>query len=97
MANEAAKTATAKEKKPGVFSRFARYIKDVIGELKKVTWPTGKELVKYTATVLAFIVLFAVVIGVLDLAFGQGFKLLGNLAGSSADATAMAGVFAGLL
>lgn len=77
MANDV-KTAK-KEKKPNLFTRIGRYFKDVVGELKKLTWPTGKDLAKYTATVLAFIVLFAVVIGVLDFLFGQGFTLLGSL------------------
>ena len=58
MANDV-KTAK-KEKKPNLFARIGRYFKDVVGELKKLTWPTGKDLAKYTATVLAFIVLFAV-------------------------------------
>lgn len=91
MANDVKTVAKKKEKKPGLFSRLARYIKDVIGELKKVTWPSGKDLAKYTATVLAFIVLFAVVIGVLDFLFGEGFTLLGNLAGNIGnDSSALA-------
>ncbi len=93
MANDVKTVAKKdkKEKKPGLFARFGRYIKDVIGELKKVTWPSAKDLAKYTATVLAFIVLFAVVIGVLDFLFGQGFTLLGNVAGNiGSDSSALA-------
>ena len=86
-----------KEKKPNLFARIGRYFKDVVGELKKLTWPTGKDLAKYTATVLAFIVLFAVVIGVLDFLFGQGFTLLGNLAGKGSDASALADALLGLM
>ena len=95
MANDV-KTAK-KEKKPNLFARIGRYFKDVVGELKKLTWPTGKDLAKYTATVLAFIVLFAVVIGVLDFLFGQGFTLLGSLAGKSSDASALADALLGLM
>ncbi|HZK44790.1 MAG: preprotein translocase subunit SecE [Eubacteriales bacterium] len=97
MANEVAKTANKKDKKPNLFARIGRFFKDVVGELKKLTWPTGKELAKYTATVLAFIVLFAVVIGVLDFLFGQGFTLLGSLAGKSGDSTALADAFLGMI
>ena len=32
-----------------------RFFKDVGGELKKVTWPTGKELMKTTISVIIFI------------------------------------------
>jgi preprotein translocase subunit SecE len=95
MANDV-KTAK-KENKPSLFARIGRYFKDVVGELKKVTWPTGKDLAKYTATVLGFIVLFAIVIGVLDFLFGEGFTLLGNLAGSSDSSSALVDTLLGLM
>ncbi len=34
--------------------RFQKYIKDVIAELKKVTWPTKEELKGSTITVVIF-------------------------------------------
>ncbi len=34
--------------------RFQNYIRDVIAELKKVTWPTRDELKGSTITVLVF-------------------------------------------
>ena len=90
MANENVKNVK-KEKKPNLFSRLGRFFKDVVGELKKVTWPTPKELINYTLTVFAFIVLFAVIIGVLDLAFGEGFKALGGITAGVPEETALAG------
>ena len=42
-----------------------RFLSNVIKEMKKVTWPTGKEVNKYTITVIITVVvalgLFAVV------------------------------------
>ena len=35
------------------------YIEEVKDEIKKVKWPTKKEMVKYTISTLAFIILFA--------------------------------------
>ncbi len=35
------------------------YIEEVKDEMKKVKWPTKKEMVKYTISTLAFVVLFA--------------------------------------
>ncbi|HIS00691.1 MAG TPA: preprotein translocase subunit SecE [Candidatus Excrementavichristensenella intestinipullorum] len=35
-------------------------------ELKKVTWPTRKEMINYTLVVLAFMLVMGVVIGLLD-------------------------------
>ena len=70
MANE------HKEKKTG---RFGQFFKEVSGEVKKLSWPTKKEIVSYTLTVIAFILLMAVVIYALDLVFGEGLGLLASL------------------
>ena len=70
MANE------NKEKKTG---RFGQLFKEVSGEVKKLSWPTKKEIVSYTLTVIAFILLMAVVIYALDLVFGEGLGLLASL------------------
>ena len=53
-----------------------RYIKDVWQELKKVTWPTRKELVKAVLAVLAFVAAFTLVIWLMDLALTPVFKWL---------------------
>ncbi len=73
------KTAAAgrkadKPSKPKKERRFhpIRYFKEVGRELKKVTWPNRKQLIQATVTVIVFVVVFAIVIGVLDLAFTQG-------------------------
>ena len=80
-------------KKDNIFVRIGRFLKEVVGELKKLTWPTRKELVSYTLTVMGFILLLAVIIYVLDLAFGSGLGLIasiGNHAAVSPTATAAA-------
>ncbi len=53
-------------------TRTILFFRQVIGELKKVTRPTSKELVNYTLVVLGFVVVVMVVIGVMDWAFYQG-------------------------
>lgn len=81
--------AKDKEKKPNIFHRWGRFFREVYGELKKVTWPTPKELLAYTATVLAFVVVVALMIGILDYAFGAGFKVLSDVnLGAAVSATA---------
>jgi preprotein translocase subunit SecE len=47
------------------FSLF-RYLKETRQELKRVTWPTGKELFKNTGIVLAVVVSFAIIVWGLD-------------------------------
>ncbi|MGN0766878.1 MAG: preprotein translocase subunit SecE [Christensenellales bacterium] len=80
-----AKTQTTNAKKasgsPNVFERIGRYFKEVFGETKKLSWPTRKELVSYTLTVIAFVAIFAVIIGLLDMLFSLGYT---RLAGTSA-------------
>ncbi|MDE5601624.1 MAG: preprotein translocase subunit SecE [Clostridia bacterium] len=45
-------------------------IKGVFSELKKVTWPKGKEVGSSTAVVLVVVVLFFVVLFVIDYVLG---------------------------
>ena len=56
-----------------------QFFKEVSGEVKKLAWPTKKELISYTLTVLGFIILMAIIIYALDLVFGEGLGLLANL------------------
>jgi len=68
----------AKQKKERRF-RPIRYFKEVFAELKKLTWPTPRELASHTLAVIIFVLGMAVLIGVLDLAFSQGVKLLASI------------------
>ena len=44
--------------------RFQNYIKDVIAELRKVTWPTREQMIAFTAvTVITSTVLTGVIFG----------------------------------
>ncbi len=57
-------------------SRWQVYIKEMTGEVKKLTWLTMKELVKATAVVLVFVLAFALLISVIDLIFYTPVKAL---------------------
>lgn len=46
-----------------------QFIREVIAELKKVTWPTRAEVIKLTAVVIALSVIVGAFIGVLDISF----------------------------
>ena len=47
--------------------KIATPFKNMWHELKKVTWPTKKDLINYTCIVLLFMVFMGVVIGLLDM------------------------------
>ena len=48
-------------------------------ELKKVTWPTKKELLNYSVVVFVFMVVMDVIIGVIDIASGALVDLIVKL------------------
>ncbi|MDE7301494.1 MAG: preprotein translocase subunit SecE [Clostridia bacterium] len=48
-------------KKPNVFVRAGRKIKETFSELKRVTWPTFGKVVKATGVVLVVVLIFLVV------------------------------------
>jgi preprotein translocase subunit SecE len=51
--------------------RIVTFYKQVVAELRKVIWPTRKELLTYTSVVLVFVVVMVAVVSVFDLAFTQ--------------------------
>jgi preprotein translocase subunit SecE len=59
-------------RKLGFFGRIALFLRQVIGELRKVVTPTRQELLNYTLMVLGFVVVMMVVVSVLDFLFGIG-------------------------
>ena len=62
------------------FARIALFVRQVVGELRKVVTPTRRELFSYTGVVLAFVVVMMALVYGLDL----GFSALVNWAfGSS--------------
>ena len=52
------------------FARIALFIRQVIGELKKVVTPTRKELFSFTAVVLVFVVIMMAIVWGMDQLFG---------------------------
>jgi preprotein translocase subunit SecE len=40
-----------------------------MSEIKKITWPTRKETIKYTFTVIAICVFVALILGLFDLLY----------------------------
>ena len=66
----------AKEKKKGKIKEAWRGFRS---EVKKVVWPSGKQVLKNTGIVLIVILVCALIIGALDYAFGTGIAALTKL------------------
>ena len=60
-------------------SRIAKFLKDVLRELKRVTWPTKKALLNYTIVAIATIIIFAVILGAFDLGFIRLLDLIAKI------------------
>ena len=58
-----AKAPKKKDKKP---NRVLRWLKDLRGELKKVTWPSAKDTIKNVGIVIVCVLIVGVCIWVFD-------------------------------
>jgi len=64
------------QKKPNIFKRFVKFVKEVRGELKKVIWPSRSQLVTYTLTVIVICLMLGAVIWLFDAIFSFLYKLV---------------------
>ena len=71
------KNVAKKTEKPGFFARAKAWLtalpgrvvsafKNMRAELRNVAWPSKKDLINYSLVVIGFVVVLAVVIGLLD-------------------------------
>ena len=66
------RAAATAVKRPNLFARFSRFLREVVAELRKVIWPTKNQMVTYTIVVIAFVAFMVALVGVLDLLFAKG-------------------------
>ncbi len=56
----------------------ALFFRQMVGELRKVIWPTRKELVTYTVVCLVFVIFMVIIVTSLDYGFTKlVFELFG--------------------
>ena len=68
-----------KERRPGRLRRAITFYRQVVAELRKVIWPTRRELLTYTSVVLVFVLFMVAVISLYDFVFSQGvLKVFGD-------------------
>ena len=61
-----------RDQRRGPFAAIALFIRQVVGELRKVVTPTRRELFSYTGVVLVFVVVMMLLVSLLDFLFGTG-------------------------
>ncbi len=59
--------------------KVVKFVKDVVRELKKVSWPSRKTLLTYTVVVIVTIIFFSALLGLFDFIFQQIVTLLINI------------------
>jgi preprotein translocase subunit SecE len=57
-------------------TKLANYIKASIEEMKKVTWPTKKETIRYTWLVIGLSLSVAAFLGLLDFVFNYALGFI---------------------
>ena len=59
-------------------ARLQRFLREVVAELRKVHWPTRRQIVIYTIVVLVFVAFMVSLVSLLDYAFAKAvFALFG--------------------
>ncbi|MET8152602.1 preprotein translocase subunit SecE [Actinoplanes sp. NPDC049668] len=52
-------------------NRIGGFFREVVSELRKVIWPTRKELLTYTTVVVVFVTVVTTIVVTLDYGFGK--------------------------
>ena len=69
-----------KNTRPNIFQRIwnkiREFLRETIGELRKVNWPSRQEAIHLTQIVIAVIFIMAAILGGLDFLYARFFALL---------------------
>ena len=84
----------AKKNKENIFVRIwkaiKRYFKDLKGEVKKITWPGAKEVLKGTVVTIVCIAIIGLVVFLVDLGLTKGINGLRTVAENRTTTTVAA-------
>ena len=71
------RTTRSPKTSPQLRSSFGTgFLKQTIGELRRVVWPTREQATRLTILVMVVSAVVGVILGVLDVGFGQLFRFL---------------------
>ena len=76
MANE---STQKNNKKPNIFVRMGRRLKETFSELKRVTWPTFPKVVKATCVVIVVVLIFTLVVTGINQGLAKLLELITGL------------------
>ena len=55
----------------GLFARIARFVRQIVAELKKVVRPTREDLLRYSGVVIVFVAIVMAFVTLIDLGAGS--------------------------
>jgi preprotein translocase subunit SecE len=73
---ERSSRAKREVRRTGFLGRIGGFFREIVSELRKVIWPTRKELLTYTGVVIVFVTIMTAIVAVLDYGFGKGLLFL---------------------
>ena len=68
--------AQQKAEKPGKLAEFSQYLRESRLELKKVVWPTRKEVLATTLAVLALVSVMCLYLGLVNFGLSKLMQLI---------------------
>ena len=81
VSSEKKAKAPKEKKKVSTLDRVKRWLKDLKGELKKVTWPSAKDTIKNVGIVIACVIVVGIFIWIFDFLARAVIDALLNLFG----------------
>ena len=72
-----------KNKKPNVFVRMGRKLKETFSELKRVTWPSFGKALKATGIVLVIVLAFTVIVTGVNYGFSELLQFITTWGGNA--------------
>ena len=72
-----------KDKKPNVFVRMGRNLKETFSELKRVTWPSFGKALKATGIVLVIVLAFTVIVTGVNYGFSELLQFITTWGGNA--------------
>ncbi|WP_420802475.1 preprotein translocase subunit SecE [Streptomyces taklimakanensis] len=68
------KARRGKRGKKGPLGRLALFYRQIVAELRKVVWPTKRQLSTYTTVVIIFVIVIIGLVSVIDWGFTEVVK-----------------------
>jgi len=67
------------EKEKNILKRMGAFLRDIRGEMKKVSWPSRNDMIKTTIAVIVISLFFGIYLFGVDFIFVRIFRQIGSI------------------